>query len=120
VVSGVRLTFTPAEMLAGISFLESHAPETWIPILEACREGMQRFHLEEKREALRERPCDELLLNVRAERAVLHVGCATIRDVEKLMGQSDTAIRARYGHRTFSKIALRNIRDELRKRGLNH
>jgi hypothetical protein len=116
-----RLLLSHAEILAGVAFLESHAPDAWQPWLTACRKALEEQRKADKEEAWRTRPLGGLGLCVRAEVALRDLGAKTVGDVEKLFaGRSDEWIRSTHGYRKFTKIVLRDVRGRLKANGLNH
>ena len=114
------LPLSPAEILAGIAFLESHAPDGFRPTIEACRRALEETRQEQTRERWRERTWDELGLCVRAESVLRDLGLRTIREVEKLMSRSDPALVGTYGRKALTKIVLRDLREGLKRKGLNY
>lgn len=115
---GCAVTLSVAELLAGLAFLERHAPPAaarslgaYQSAVTAAKHACERVRAEEKNEELRETPCDDLELSVRAANVLKDLGCRTLRDVEALDPARLLDRRTGGGKKTAREVAelLRNL-----------
>ena len=106
------------ETLAGLAFLEAHAPQACRPAITMARGACLVVAQDAAVMRLRARSCDDLELSVRALNAIGHLGCKTIGDVEALARLPDDVVLARGKTVYFGKKCLREVREVLKNIGL--
>lgn len=107
-----------AEVLAGLAFLEIHAPESMRGAVRMARGACESIRAAEKLAELRLRPADDLELSIRSLNGLATVGVKTVGDAEAFVALSDEEIRARDPKRYLGKKSLREIRALLKNIGL--
>lgn len=113
------MSISVAEVLAGLTFLEIHAPDRYQPLVRACR-----LRIESERELEPERVravlADNLELSIRSLHAILSSSINTVGDLERFMvAHSDEELRSgEWRFRGWGKKATKEVRELLKSLGL--
>ncbi len=107
-----------SEVLAGLSFLERHAPPEFGPALRMAAGACLQIHAQRIAEALRGRSAEELELSGPTLSALGHLGLKTVKDVEDFVGLPEHVILERGKKVWFGKKSIKEVRDLLKQIGL--
>lgn len=113
------MTFTDAELLAGLAFLRRYAHPDFMPSLQLAESAILAIRRERALDEIRARPIADLELSIRAHNTLARFKDLTfVRDLEKFMDRPDSAILRRTHHDFFGMKTIKEIRALLKEIGL--
>lgn len=107
-----------AEVLAGLDFLERHAPGRMKEAVAVAHRACLVIREDTKIDELRARPANDLELSVRSANALAHLGLKTVRAVEEFAWLPDAVILERGKKLYFGKKCVKEVRECLTNIGL--
>lgn len=107
-----------AEVLAGLTFLEAHAPDAMRGAIHVARGACEQVHAVAKLDEFRRSSAEGLELSIRSAVALAHLGLKTVGDVEEFAALPDEVVFARGKKVSLGKKSLKEIRALMATLGL--